>query len=68
MNLLGQAKREGVLDKRIPNLEEVVQLIDIVVINNISSFKVTLKDSDYMSKNIENLILAYVLESSDKSS
>lgn len=51
MNLLGQSKINGdELDSRIPNLEGIKNLIDVVIISKISSFKEAMKDSDYLSK------------------
>ena len=57
MHLLSQAKVNGQLDQRIPNLKEMEQMIDILVLSDLSKWGNQLKESDYMSENIKSAII-----------
>ena len=59
MHLLTQAKIKGELDPRIPNKDQLINLIDAVVLDDIHNWTNQLRESDYMSNNIkEGLIKA----------
>lgn len=52
MHLLEQGKVQGKIDKRIPNLETIEQLINEVVLSDISKWTRQIIDSGYLSANI----------------
>ncbi|WPX96366.1 NACHT domain-containing protein [Candidatus Bandiella euplotis] len=57
MHLLAQARREGELDARIPNLKKIVGFIDSVVLKDLLNWEETIKLSGYLSSNMKDSLL-----------
>lgn len=57
MHLLAQARVQGRLDPRIPNLDRMNQLIDLIVLKDITQWGEQIKLSGYLSENMKNSLL-----------
>ncbi|MCC8483911.1 MAG: NACHT domain-containing protein [Rickettsia endosymbiont of Labidopullus appendiculatus] len=64
MHVLGQAKVKGTreIDDRIPNRNELLQLVDKVVLKDLISWGEQLKNSDYINDNIKQELLRRLSE------
>ena len=57
MHLLGQAKVKGEIDNRIPNREQILQLIDTIILKDLLAWGNQIKDSNYINDNIKQGLL-----------
>ena len=62
MHLFGQAKKGDTVDKRIPNSNIAVDLIDSIVLQDLATWGAQLKESDYLSPNIKEGLLQYLIK------
>jgi len=59
MHLFRQIRKGDKIDKRIPHLDEAINLIDGVVLGDLSVWKTQLRESDYTSDNIREGLIEY---------
>jgi len=62
MHLLSQTRKREKIDRRIPHLNKAINLIDGVVLGDLSRWKTQLKESDYTSDNIQDGLIEYFVD------
>jgi len=66
MHLFAQAKKEDKIDARIPNVDTAVSFIDSVVLRDLTNWSSQIKESDYMSDNIKEGLIQYLVKNNAK--